>query len=68
MIGSGGIFKNKEFAQYLADKFKEYGFIFATSKEPEWSVVEGLYNFANTYFEIEEENAEETEFEQNEEK
>lgn len=59
MLGSGAIFKNKEFTQYLADKFKEYGFIFATSPQPEWSVVNGLYEFSNLYFEVEEE-AEET--------
>ena len=60
LLGAGGIFKNKEFAQYLANKFNEYGFIFATSPEPEWSVAKGLFDFAELYFEIEEE-AEETE-------
>jgi len=60
LLGGGAIFQNKEFTIYFKDLFESYGFIFATEKDPAWSVCHGLFNFANLYFEIKDE-CEETE-------
>lgn len=50
LICSGGIISNHYFTQLLADRFKKYDITFAIFKNPQASIVEGMFILANTLF------------------
>jgi hypothetical protein len=51
VIASGGIMSNKLFAEKLGKKFKVYSITFAVFKNPQKSIVDGMFNIANQLYE-----------------